>query len=107
MKATQLLQAISLMKFDCSALNNVPLAYRLLTEGNTARTPEADTIKKPRMFIPWLQAARMLHVKPRRLPELEAEYGLKRLEFAGSKRSCVVMYLRRDVERIAKQRAQS
>ena len=50
-------------------------------------------------FVPLLKAAKMLHIHPKRLPDLEEEYQLKRLEFSGQKRSCVIMYLRKDVER--------
>ena len=59
------------------------------------------------LFIPFLRAAKMLGVNPKKLPELEAEYQLKRIEFEGQKRSCVIMYLRQDVERALAKRASS
>lgn len=49
------------------------------------------------------KAIKVLQVPERRLSEVEQEYGLKRLEFHGTRRFGVVMYLTRDVEQVAEQ----
>ena len=84
------------MKFDCSALNNVPLAYTLMSKMNVSRPTKVPQ----KAFISFTQATRMLGVKPKAMPRIEKEYHLKRIEFLGQRRSCVVMFLRKDIERV-------